>query len=138
MGPESCLTVSRCAACPNGMLDFPTCSEIKAQHDSVDEVPEPAHAVLQVADGLHFLHTQANQIHRSISPETMCITASGAWKLAGFGLAMLAEFGSSNPAEAAFDYSDSSSSVAAQALKVAQPTAELQLGHHCYVPAFMH
>lgn len=48
----------------------------------------------------------------------MCITAGGAWKLAGFGFAMLAEFGNSNPAEAAFDYSDSSNSLAAQALKV--------------------
>lgn len=78
--------------------------------------------ILQVADGLHFLHTQANQIHRGISPEAMCITAGGAWKLAGFGFAMLAEFGNSNPAEAAFDYSDSSNSLAAQALKV-----------HCYM-----
>ena len=72
----------------------------------------------QVADGLHFLHTQANQIHRGISPEAICITAAGAWKLAGFGFAMLADFGSTNPAEAAFNYADSTTSLAAQALKV--------------------
>ena len=72
----------------------------------------------QVAEGLHFLHTQANQIHRGISPEAICITGAGAWKLAGFGFAMLAEFGNSNPAEATFDYGDSSTSIAAQALKV--------------------
>ena len=72
----------------------------------------------QVADGLHFLHTQANQIHRGISPEAICITAAGAWKLAGFGFAMLADFGNTNPAEAAFDYGDSSASLAAQSLKV--------------------
>ena len=70
-----------------------------------------------MADGLHFLHSQANQIHRGISPEAICITAGGAWKLAGFGFAMLAEFGNSNPAEATFDYSDSSNCLA-QALRV--------------------
>lgn len=74
-----------------------------------------------MADGLHFLHTQANQIHRGISPEAICITAAGAWKLAGFGFAMLAEFGNTNPAEAAFDYTGSSTSLAAQALKVHAP-----------------
>ncbi|KAL0052017.1 hypothetical protein WJX82_006565 [Trebouxia sp. C0006] len=73
---------------------------------------EIKHGFLQVADGLHFLHSQANQIHRGISPEAICITAGGAWKLAGFGFAMLAEFGDSNPAEAAFDYSDSSNGLA--------------------------
>ena len=78
--------------------------------------------MLQVADGLHFLHTQANQIHRNISPEAICITGSGAWKLADFGFAMLAEFGNSNPAEAAFDYSDSASSLTAQALKASKIT----------------
>ena len=70
-----------------------------------------------MADGLHFLHSQANQIHRGISPEAICITAGGAWKLAGFGFAMMAEFGNSNPAEAAFDYSDSSNGLA-QSLRV--------------------
>ena len=84
---------------------------------------------VQVADGLHFLHTQANQIHRGISPEAMCITAGGAWKLAGFGFAMLAEFGNSNPAEAAFDYSDSSNSLAAQALKVNCHTLYMVCGY---------
>ncbi|KAL0038526.1 hypothetical protein WJX77_009542 [Trebouxia sp. C0004] len=73
---------------------------------------EIKHGFLQVADGLHFLHSQANQIHRGISPEAICITAGGAWKLAGFGFAMLAEFSNSNPAEAAFDYSDTSNCLA--------------------------
>lgn len=73
---------------------------------------------MQVAEGLHFLHAQANQIHRGISPEAICVTAAGAWKLAGFGFAVLSDFGSSNPADMSFDYSDSSASLTAQALKV--------------------
>lgn len=73
---------------------------------------------MQVAEGLHFLHSQGNQIHRGISPEAICVTAGGAWKLAGFGFAVLADFGSNSPAEMSFDYSESSSSLPAQALKV--------------------
>lgn len=92
------------------------------------------HAI-QVADGLHFLHTQANQIHRGISPEAICITAAGAWKLAGFGFAMLADFGNTNPAEAAFDYGDSSASLAAQSLKV-HPHAALSCAWCLFVGHF--
>lgn len=73
---------------------------------------------LQVAEGMHFLHTQANQIHRGISPEAICVTAGGAWKLSSFGFAVLAEFGSSSPADMSFDYSDSGNCLTAQALKV--------------------
>lgn len=82
-----------------------------------------------MADGLHFLHSQANQIHRGISPEAICITAGGAWKLAGFGFAMLAEFGDSNPAEAAFDYSDSSNGLA-QSLRVVHMSVVQSFGWH--------
>ena len=42
---------------------------------------------LQVADGLHFLHTEANQVHRTLCPHTIFITAMGAWKLGGLSLA---------------------------------------------------
>ena len=45
--------------------------------------PMPA----QVADGLHFLHTEANQVHRALCPHTVFITAMGAWKLGGLSLA---------------------------------------------------
>ena len=41
----------------------------------------------QVADGLHFLHTEANQVHRALCPHTVFITAMGAWKLGGLSLA---------------------------------------------------
>lgn len=41
----------------------------------------------QVADGLHFLHTEANQVHRALCPHTVFITTMGAWKLGGLSLA---------------------------------------------------
>ncbi len=41
---------------------------------------------MQVADGLHFLHTEANLVHRTLCPHTIFITAMGAWKLGGLSL----------------------------------------------------
>ncbi len=39
-----------------------------------------------MADGLHFLHTEANLVHRTLCPHTIFITAMGAWKLGGLSL----------------------------------------------------
>ncbi|KAL6498394.1 SCY1-like protein 2 A [Orobanche hederae] len=49
---------------------------------------EVKHGLLQVSETLDFLHNNARLIHRAISPETVLITASGAWKLGGFGFAI--------------------------------------------------
>ncbi|XP_039115963.1 SCY1-like protein 2 [Dioscorea cayenensis subsp. rotundata] len=49
---------------------------------------EVKHGLLQVAESLDFLHNNAHLIHRAISPETVFITSSGAWKLGGFGFAI--------------------------------------------------
>ncbi|XP_049379430.1 SCY1-like protein 2 A [Solanum stenotomum] len=46
---------------------------------------EVKHGLLQIAETLDFLHSNARLIHRSISPETILITSNGAWKLGGFG-----------------------------------------------------
>ncbi|CAL9174362.1 unnamed protein product [Musa hybrid cultivar] len=49
---------------------------------------EVKHGMLQIAETLDFLHNQARLVHRSISPESVFITLSGAWKLGGFGFAI--------------------------------------------------
>ncbi|KAG9446597.1 hypothetical protein H6P81_012725 [Aristolochia fimbriata] len=49
---------------------------------------EVKHGLLQIAESLDFLHNHARLIHRAISPETVFITSSGAWKLGGFGFAI--------------------------------------------------
>ncbi|XP_021760840.1 SCY1-like protein 2 [Chenopodium quinoa] len=49
---------------------------------------EIKHGLLQVAESLDFLHNNARLVHRAISPESVLITASGAWKLGGFGFAV--------------------------------------------------
>ncbi|KAF8411045.1 hypothetical protein HHK36_003584 [Tetracentron sinense] len=52
---------------------------------------EVKHGLLQVAESLDFLHNNARLIHRALSPETVYITSSGAWKLGGFGFAVSAD-----------------------------------------------
>ncbi|KAH9626464.1 hypothetical protein KSS87_006424 [Heliosperma pusillum] len=49
---------------------------------------EVKHGLLQIAESLEFLHNNARLLHRAISPESILITASGAWKLGGFGFAI--------------------------------------------------
>ncbi|XP_038890633.1 SCY1-like protein 2 [Benincasa hispida] len=52
---------------------------------------EIKHGLLQIAESLNFLHSNAHLIHRAISPENVLITSNGAWKLAGFGFAIPAD-----------------------------------------------
>ncbi|KAA0039294.1 hypothetical protein IC582_020524 [Cucumis melo] len=52
---------------------------------------EIKHGLLQLAESLNFLHSNAHLIHRAISPENVLITSNGAWKLAGFCFAIPAD-----------------------------------------------
>ena len=74
---------------------------------------------MQVADGLQFLHHEANLVHRGISPGVVMLTESGAWKLAGLGLAVRAQFAGSNEAATlTFDFSNPSPPSALQLTQV--------------------
>ncbi|PPD68780.1 hypothetical protein GOBAR_DD34339 [Gossypium barbadense] len=66
---------------------------------------EVKHGLLQIAESLEFLHTNARLIHRAISPENVLITSSGAWKLGGFGFAISTDQVSSDFVKA-FHYSE--------------------------------
>ncbi|KAK1311631.1 hypothetical protein QJS10_CPA07g01011 [Acorus calamus] len=78
---------------------FASVANVLGEVDNVVKVPkelkmmemgllEIKHGLLQVAETLDFLHNNARLIHRAISPETVYITASGAWKLGGFGFSI--------------------------------------------------
>ncbi|KAL8167086.1 hypothetical protein V2J09_008585 [Rumex salicifolius] len=68
---------------------------------------EVKHGLLQLAETLDFLHNNARLIHRAISPESVLITASGAWKLGGFGFAISSDQASGDLAHThAFHYSE--------------------------------
>lgn len=66
---------------------------------------EVKHGLLQVSEGLHFLHSEAGVVHREICPSSIFITRAGSWKLGGFGQAVSLEYSQGSPKP--FDYSDS-------------------------------
>ena len=78
-------------------------------------------SVLQIADALQFLHHEANLVHRGVSPGVIILTAAGAWKLAGLGLASRAQFGSSGDSNIVkpFDYRNNSTPAWLQLTQVA-------------------
>ncbi|GAB4813447.1 hypothetical protein N2152v2_000493 [Parachlorella kessleri] len=78
---------------------------------------ELKHGLLQVSEGLHFLHTEAGMVHKAVCPENILITRSGSWKLAGFGHAASLDYARDSGLRP-YDYSDSSPSLLTQ---VAQP-----------------
>jgi len=45
---------------------------------------EVKYGLLQVAEGLGFLHDSAKMLHRNISPEAVLVNLQGAWKICGF------------------------------------------------------
>ena len=45
---------------------------------------EIKYGLLQVSEGLAFLHDSAKMLHRNISPEAIVINEAGAWKICGF------------------------------------------------------
>ncbi|KAH1105633.1 hypothetical protein J1N35_009401 [Gossypium stocksii] len=51
------------------------------------DLVEVKHGLLQIAECLNFLHSNARIVHRAISPENVLITSSGAWKFGGFSFA---------------------------------------------------
>ena len=78
---------------------------------------EIKHGLLQISDGLTFLHNDAGIVHRGISPQSIIITRSGAWKLAAFDFAIPIDVGASRSFRNGFDYSDQHASVLGVALQ---------------------
>ena len=86
---------------------------------------------MQVADGLQFLHHEANLVHRGVSPGVVMLTAAGAWKLAGLGLAARAQFGAGSDSAVVkpFSYSNSNMPAWLQLTQVIQIMRLVQLNH---------
>ncbi len=47
---------------------------------------EIKYGLMQIAEGLSFLHKDVKLLHRNICPESIIINNNGAWKIAGFEL----------------------------------------------------
>nr|XP_034343011.1 SCY1-like protein 2 isoform X5 [Arvicanthis niloticus] len=56
---------------------------------------ETKYGLLQVSEGLSFLHSSVKMVHGNVTPENIILNKSGAWKIMGFDFCV----SSSNPAE---------------------------------------
>lgn len=66
---------------------------------------EIKHGMLQIAEGINFLHTEANTVHCGLTPSSMFMTPGGVWKIGCFAFARTAEFSANMEGNAThFDY----------------------------------
>lgn len=57
---------------------------------------ETKYGLLQIAEGLSFLHSGVKMVHGNLSPENIILNKSGAWKIMGFDFSI----STSNPSDA--------------------------------------
>ncbi|XP_076860824.1 SCY1-like protein 2 [Brachyhypopomus gauderio] len=57
---------------------------------------ETKYGLLQISEGLSFLHSGVKMVHGNLSPENIILNKSGAWKIMGFDFSI----SSSNPSDA--------------------------------------
>ncbi|XP_028810729.1 SCY1-like protein 2 isoform X2 [Denticeps clupeoides] len=57
---------------------------------------ETKYGLLQISEGLSFLHSGVKMVHGNLSPENIILNKSGSWKIMGFDFSI----SSSNPSEA--------------------------------------
>jgi SCY1-like protein 2 len=66
------------------------------EHSFIDI--EIKYGLLQIAEGLSYLHNSEQMMHGNVSPNNIIITKRGTWKLAGFGFAEKPIEGKASPA----------------------------------------
>ncbi|CAF1947799.1 unnamed protein product [Rotaria magnacalcarata] len=82
---ESCFaSVANCLGCYDNMTQpIPKEFEDYKLHDI-----EIRYGIVQLCEGLLFLHNEVKLLHRNISPESIIINSNGSWKLIGFELSV--------------------------------------------------
>ncbi|XP_067654705.1 SCY1-like protein 2 isoform X2 [Haliotis asinina] len=79
---------------------FCSLANVLGNHDNMTTVPkelqeyelydvEVRHGLLQMIEGLTFLHNDAKILHHNICPESIILNKNGTWKLAGFDFCVL-------------------------------------------------
>lgn len=63
--------------------NMPPQAEINAKPFNFHEI-EIKYGLIQLMEGLQFLHSDMKMIHRNISPESIVLNVEGGWKLFGF------------------------------------------------------
>jgi len=80
------------ASLANILRDY---SNIKPSHALESFQLEPLEikiGILQIAEGLDFLHHNANLIHRNICPSSIYLTRKGEWKICGFNFSTFSSY----------------------------------------------
>ncbi|XP_024396170.1 LOW QUALITY PROTEIN: SCY1-like protein 2 A [Physcomitrium patens] len=97
---------------------FASLANILGRFDNITKAPnelkdlelgqlEVKHGLLQLTETLGFLHNNARLLHRAIGPESVYLTSSGAWKLAGFGFSISLDQSGVDPTDGpAFHFPD--------------------------------
>ncbi|GAB4845532.1 SCY1-like protein 2 A [Ancistrocladus abbreviatus] len=96
------------ASVANALGDFDNVAKVPKELKGMEMgLLEVKHGLLQIAESLDFLHNNARLVHRAISPESILITASGSWKVGGFGFSISTDQASGDMASAqAFHYAE--------------------------------
>lgn len=93
---------------------------------------EIKYGLLQVGEGLAFLHNDMKLIHKNIAPESIIINQQGAWKIFGFDFCVL---NTSPPNSAPFypfeDYSPTLPDVSQPNLEYLAPECIVTQNHSC-------
>ena len=53
---------------------------------------EIQYGILQLSEALDFLHSDAKMLHGNVSPESVAVASSGAWKLMGFNFSSFSQY----------------------------------------------
>ncbi|XP_065598819.1 SCY1-like protein 2 isoform X2 [Cyrtonyx montezumae] len=95
----------------------PVCASLANVLGSWDNLPSPVptdikeyklydvetkYGLLQVSEGLSFLHSSVKMVHGNITPENIILNKSGAWKITGFDFCIQ----STNPSEQEIPFFD--------------------------------
>lgn len=59
--------------------------QVIGDYQSADKIP------LQIIDGISYLHNSAKMLHGNLTPESIYVTATKTWKIAGFSFAVNAK-----------------------------------------------
>eukprot|EP00898_Chlorokybus_atmophyticus_P008021 jgi/Chlat1/821/Chrsp104S01272 len=77
----------------NCLKRFDHIKKVPEALETLDMSPlEIKHGALQLLEGVAFLHSDANTVHRGITPESIVVTSGGNWKLSGFYFATALDF----------------------------------------------
>lgn len=91
---------------------------------------EIKYGLLQIGEGLAFLHNDVKLLHKNISPETIIINKQGAWKIFGFDFCVHNEGQANNQTFWPFiEYSSLVPSVAQPSLNYMAPEVVLTQSH---------